>query len=305
MSRRLALAATLVCLPLLAAPSALSSTATSTAGAFPVTVTAANGAVTVAKRPARIISLSPTATESLFAIGAGPQVIAVDDQSDFPRSVPRTTLSGFTPNVEAIAAYRPDLVVIAYDPKGLSGALRTLGITVLHHNAASTLKGAYQQIRQLGKVTGRGAQADALVGRMQKRIATIVDRSKRVGPKSLFVELDPTLYSVTSSTFIGRVAGLFGLRNIADAAGNGSGGYPQLSAEYVISANPDVILLADTRCCGQSPKTVAARPGWSGIEAVRTGSVIRLDDSIASRWGPRLVDLVRALGSALTRLGGR
>lgn len=305
MSRRLALAAILVCLPLLAAPSALSSTATSTAGAFPVTVTAANGAVTVAKRPARIISLSPTATESLFAIGAGPQVIAVDDQSDFPKSVPRTTLSGFTPNVEAIAAYRPDLVVIAYDPKGLSGALRTLGITVLHHNAASTLKGAYQQIRQLGKVTGRGAQADALVGRMQKRIATIVERSKRVGPKSLFVELDPTLYSVTSSTFIGRVAGLFGLRNIADAAGGGSGGYPQLSAEYVISADPDVILLADTKCCGQTPKTVAARPGWSGIEAVRSGSVIRLDDSIASRWGPRLVDLVRALGSALARLGGR
>lgn len=305
MSRPFALAAILVCLPLLAAPSALSSTATSTAGAFPVTVTAANGAVTVAKRPARIISLSPTATETLFAIGAGPQVIAVDDQSDFPKSVPRTTLSGFTPNVEAIAAYRPDLVVIAYDPKGLSGALRTLGITVLHHNAASTLKGAYQQIRQLGKVTGRGAQADALVGRMQTRIATIVQRSKRVGPKSLFVELDPTLYSVTSSTFIGRVAGLFGLRNIADAAGDGSGGYPQLSAEYVISANPDVILLADTKCCGQSPKTVAARPGWSGIEAVRTGSVIRLDDSIASRWGPRLVDLVRALGSALTRLGGR
>ncbi len=305
MSRRLALAAILVCLPLLAAPSALSSTTTSTAGAFPVTVTAANGAVTVAKRPARIISLSPTATETLFAIGAGPQVIAVDDQSDFPKSAPRTTLSGFTPNVEAIASYRPDLVVIAYDPKGLSGALRTLGITVLHHNAASTIKGAYQQIRQLGKVTGRGAQADALVGRMQKRIATIVDRSKRVGPKSLFVELDPTLYSVTSSTFIGRVAGLFGLKNIADAAGEGSGGYPQLSAEYVISANPDVILLADTKCCGQSPKTIAARPGWSGVEAVRTGSVIRLDDSIASRWGPRLVDLVRALGSALTRLGGR
>jgi iron complex transport system substrate-binding protein len=305
MSRRLALAAIFVCLPLLAAPSALSSTSASTAGAFPVTVTAANGAVTVAKRPTRIVSLSPTATETLFAIGAGPQVIAVDDQSDFPKSAPRTTLSGFTPNVEAIAAFRPDLVVISYDPKGLSGALRTLGITVLHHNAASTLKGAYQQIRQLGKVTGRGPQADALVGRMQTRIAKIVDRSKQVGPKSLFVELDPTLYSVTSSTFIGRVAALFGLRNIADAAGAGSGGYPQLSAEYVISANPDVILLADTKCCGQSPKTIAARPGWSGIEAVRTGSVIRLDDSIASRWGPRLVDLVRALGTALTRLGGR
>jgi iron complex transport system substrate-binding protein len=305
MSFRLALAAILVCVPLVAAPAALSSGAASSAGAFPVTVTAANGKVTVSKRPTRIVSLSPTATETLFAIGAGSQVVAVDDQSDFPRSAPRTALSGFTPNVEAIAAYRPDLVVISYDPKGLSSALRTLGITVLHHNAAATLKGAYQQIRQLGKVTGRSLQADALVKRMQKRIAATVERTKRVGQKSLFVELDPTLYSVTSSTFIGRVAGLFGLRNIADAAGGGSGGYPQLSAEYVIAANPDVILLADTTCCGQSAKTVAARPGWSGIEAVRTGSVIRLDDSIASRWGPRLVDLVRALGAALTRLGGR
>ncbi|MGL6280030.1 MAG: ABC transporter substrate-binding protein [Gaiella sp.] len=305
MSRPLALAAILVCLPLLVAPSALGSAAASAPGAFPVTVRAANGAVTVAKRPVRIVSLSPTATETLFAIGAGRQVVAVDDQSDYPKTAPRTSLSGFTPNVEAIAAYRPDLVVISYDPKGLSSALRTLGITVLHHNAAATLKGAYQQIRQLGAVTGRGAQADRLVSRMQARIARTVERAKRAGPRSLFVELDPTLYSATSSTFIGRVASLFGLRNIADAAEAGSGGYPQLSAEYVIAANPDVILLADTRCCGQSAKTVAARPGWSGIEAVRTGSVIRLDDSIASRWGPRLVDLVRALGTALARLGGR
>ena len=73
--------------------------------------------------PRRIVSLSPTATETLFAIGAGKQVVAVDDQSDYPRSAPRTSLSGFTPNVEAVVAYRPDLVVISYSPKDFAGAL--------------------------------------------------------------------------------------------------------------------------------------------------------------------------------------
>ena len=119
--------------------------------------------MTVSKRPSRIVSLSPTATETLFAIGAGGQVVAVDDQSDYPRTAPRTTLSGYTPNVEAIAGYRPDLVVISFDPKGLSEALGRLGIPVVFHNAAATLPGAYQQIRQLGKVTGHATESNRLV----------------------------------------------------------------------------------------------------------------------------------------------
>ena len=202
----------------MASATALSSPTASTA-AFPVTVTAANGKVTVPRRPARIVSLSPTATETLFAIGAGAQVVAVDDQSDYPRSAPRTALSGYTPNVEAIAAYRPDLVVISYDPKGLSEALGQAGIPVLHQNAAATLPGAYQQMRQLGKVSGRGAEADRLIERTKAQIARIVARAKGPGQKaSVFIELDPTLYSATSKTFIGRVAALFGLRNIADPA---------------------------------------------------------------------------------------
>ena len=100
---------------------------------FPVTVIASNGKVTVKARPSRIVSLSPTATETLFAIGAGPQVVAVDDQSDYPKAAPQTSLSGFTPNVEAIAAYKPDLVVIAYDPKGLVRRARA----ARHHRPAS------------------------------------------------------------------------------------------------------------------------------------------------------------------------
>jgi iron complex transport system substrate-binding protein len=302
MARRLVLAAisTLVVLALVSA--GLAASERTSADAFPVTITAGNGKVTIDKRPQRIVSLSPTATETLFAIGAGGQVVAVDDQSDFPKSAPRTSLSGYTPNVEAIVAYRPDLVVAAFDPKDLVAALTRLGVPVILHKPAGTLPGAYQQIRQLGRVTGHGEAAGALTRRMRDRIDRIV--AARRGPATgatVYHELDPSLYSATSDTFVGRVYALFGLRNIADKAPGGSD-YPQLSPEYVISANPQLIVLADSVCCGQTAKTVAARPGWSNIAAVRSGSVVRLDDSIASRWGPRLVNLVRAVGTALERL---
>jgi cobalamin transport system substrate-binding protein len=270
--------------------------------AFPVTVVAANGPVTVRRRPRRIVSLSPTATESLFAVGAGAQVVAVDNQSDYPKAAPRTSLSGFTPNVEAIAAYRPDLVVIAYDPKGLSSALGKLGITVLHQDGPRTFAGAYQQIRQLGLVTGHASAATKLVAGMKQRIAAIVKKARSGRRLSVYHELTPDLYSATSSTFVGKVYAALGLRNIADAADHGGTGYPQLSAEYVVAESPDLIVLADTVCCGQKASTVAARPGWDRISAVRTGSIVRVDDSIASRWGPRLVDFFRALSSALIRL---
>jgi iron complex transport system substrate-binding protein len=301
-SRRLALAVASLVLALVPASSAVSATSGKTATAFPVTITAANGKVTVPKRPVRIVSLSPTATESLYAIGAGRQVIAVDDQSDYPKGTPKTALSGFTPNVEAIAGYRPDLVIVAYDPKDLAAALTKLGIPVLFHKPASTIPGAYQQIRQLGAATGHGPQAASLVARMKAQIARIVAKRKRAGSgASVYHELDPSFFSATSQTFVGRVYALFGLRNIADAAPGGSD-YPQLSPEYIVSSSPDLIVLADSVCCGQNADTVAGRPGWSGIKAVRNRSILRIDDSIASRWGPRLVNFVRAVGSALGRL---
>jgi iron complex transport system substrate-binding protein len=300
MARRLALAATLAALAVALVPSA---SATGAAAApFPVTITAANGKVTLAKRPARIVSLSATATETLFAIGAGRQVVAVDDQSDFPKTAPRTALSGYTPNVEAIAGYRPDLVVVAYDPKDLVTALERLGIPVIFHKPSATLGGAYQQMRQLGRVTGHGPKAAALVARMKGQIGRIVAKRKRsAAGLSVYHELDPMLFSATSNTFVGRVYGLFGLKNIADAAPGGTE-YPQLSAEYVVAADPDLVVLADSVCCGQNASTLAARPGWAAVKAVRNRSVVRIDDSIASRWGPRLVNFVRAIGLALGRL---
>jgi iron complex transport system substrate-binding protein len=271
--------------------------------AFPVTIVTPAGKVTVPKKPRRIVSLSPTATESLFAIGAGPQVIAVDDMSDYPANAPRTKLSGFTPNVEAIAAYRPDLVVIAYDTKGLAESLRRLRITVVHHDGARTLPEAYRQIRQLGLVTGNVEEANGLAKRMRARIDRVVRTSRgRARGLSVFHELSPDLYTVTSRTFVGRVYAALGLENIADEADSAGTGYPQLSAEYVVAASPDVIVLADSVCCGQRPSTVASRPGWDRVSAVRTGSIVRIDDSIASRWGPRLVNFFRAMSSALARL---
>ena len=272
---------------------------------FPVTITTPAGKVTVARSPRRIVSLSATATETLFAIGAGAQVVAVDEQSDFPKTAPKTALSGFTPNVESIAAYRPDLVVISYDPKGLSDALRTLGIVVVHHDGAKTLRGAYQQIRQLGMITGRTEASVSLVARMKRQIARVVATTKRRGEGlSVYHELTPDFYSATSSTFVGRVYAMFGLRNVADAADSAGFGYPQLSAEYLIAASPDVIVLADSVCCGQTPSSVASRPGWSRIAGVRSGSIVVVDDSIASRWGPRLVNFFRAVSTAITRLQG-
>ena len=249
--------------------------------------------------PHRIVSLSPTATESLFAIGAGKQVVAVDNQSDYPKRAPRTSLSGYTPNVEAIANYHPDLVVIEFDPGDTASGLRALGIRVLNQSTAKDLAGAYAQIRRLGVVTGHRKTANALVKRMKKQIA----RAVASAPKrrlTIYHELTPDFYSATSSTFIGRIYKLFGLRNIADAAEDAAGaGFPKLSAEYILSANPQVIVLADTRCCGQNAAAVKARPGWSTISAVRTGAIASVDDSIASRWGPRIVQFVRAVAKTL------
>ncbi len=271
--------------------------------AFPVTITTAAGKVTIQKRPARIVSLSPTATESLYAIGAGPQVVAVDDQSDYPKSAPKTALSGFTPNVEAIAAYRPDLVVASYDPKGLVSALGRLGIPVVLHGTASNFKGAYQQIRQLGMVTGREASAARVIAGMKAKIGKIVRTSRsRADGLSVYHEVSPDFYSASTRSFVGKVYAALGLENIADAADSAGTGFPQLSAEYIVSSGPDLIVLADTVCCGQKPSTVASRPGWDRISAVRTGSIVRIDDSLASRWGPRLVSFFRAMSSALARL---
>jgi iron complex transport system substrate-binding protein len=256
-----------------------------------------------APAPHRIVSLSPPATESLFAIGAGDQVVAVDDQSNYPADAPHTKLSSYQPNVEAIAEYNPDLVVMSFDPGDVVDGLKKLHIRVLMQPAPTDLDGAYAQIEELGDVTGHAAQAQNVVEDMRSRIAAVAEGKPGAG-LTVYHEISPDFYSATSKTFIGSVYTLLGARNIADAAGGKAPDYPQLSAEYVVDADPDVIVLSDTKCCKQSLKTVRSRPGWDDLSAVQNGNVVPVDDDIASRWGPRIVDFVEVVAQAFERTSG-
>lgn len=246
--------------------------------------------------PHRIVSLSPTATETLFAIGAGEQVVAADKYSNYPATAPKTALDALQPNAEAIARYSPDLVVVSDDTDNLKAQLSKLKISVLIEPAARTLTDAYGEITALGVKTGHRAQAKTLVASMRRQITGLIRRvPHRSRPLTYFHELDDTLYTVTSKTFIGQLYSLVGLRNIADAAGKGGNQYPQLSAEFLVKSNPDLVFLADTKCCAQSRRTFGARPGFGELGAVLHGRVIPLDDDVASRWGPRIVDLLRRI----------
>jgi iron complex transport system substrate-binding protein len=280
------------------------SSATSPPPKFPLKLKAADGVVTIMKRPARIVSLSATATEDLYAVGTGKQVVAVDSYSNYPRQAPRTHLSGFTPNIEAIAKYRPDLVLIDTDANHIVRELGKVGIPVLVEPPAANLNDVYAEITQIAKVTGHAQTASRVNANIRRQVAAIVRSVPRpTTPLTVYHELDQHFYSATSRTFIGQMYKLLGLVNIADKA-KGSGTYPQLSAEYIIASNPDLIVLADTVCCGQTRATVAARPGWSGISAVKSGEVVPVNDSIASEWGPRIVLFLKAVASAVKTLEG-
>ncbi len=266
----------------------------STGASYPVTV----GSVTLDKQPQKIVSLAPSLTEMLFAIDAGKQVVAADEFSTYPAGAPKTDLSGYKPNVEAIAKYSPDLVVVSNDSEHIVDQLKALAIPTYVAPAANTLDDTYKEITELGALTGHAADAAALNQTMKQDLDKLVrDLPKRSKPLTYYYELDDTYYSVTSKSFIGVLFAAAGLVNIADV-GNADNSYPQLSAETILKANPDLIFLADTKCCGQSAATVAARPGWSGLTAVKNNGVVPLDDDIASRWGPRVVDLQRAIVDA-------
>lgn len=275
---------------------------TSPTTTYPLTVGTAAGDVTVPARPTAIVSLAPTATEMLFAIGAGPQVAAVDDQSSFPADAPRTGLSGFTPNAEAILATKPDLVVISNDLDNIFASLSAANVPVLLLPAAATIDDTYAQIALLGNVTDRQGDATALVDSMRQRITAAIASVTLSQPMSVYHELDNTGYSATSGTFIGGVYQAFGLTNIADAAPGADTGYPQLSSEYVVSANPSLVFLADTKCCAVTAASFAARPGFEALAAVTGNGVVSLDDDIASRWGPRTADLYEAVAAAINGL---
>lgn len=268
---------------------------------FPVTVMDDLGPVTIEERPEAIVSLSAVATEMLFEIGAGPQVVAVDDQSNFPEEAPMTDLSGFTPNLEAILSYEPDLVVITFDPGELVSGLEAAGVPVILFGAAATIDDVYIQIEALGEATGNLERAQAANRSIQTELDEIVTTSGDSGEGlTYYHEIDAMLFTVTSSTFFGEIYGLFGLVNMADPADEdgSAGGYPQLSSEFIVSADPNLIFLADV-LYGENAQTVSERPGWGAMSAVQNGNIVELDSNVASRWGPRIVDLAESIAGGL------
>lgn len=250
----------------------------------------------VVERPQRIVSLSPSATETLFAIGAGEQVIAVDAFSNYPEGAPVTDLSGWDPNVEAILAFEPDLVVIANDANDLVAAMEAAGVDVHISAAPADIEAGYGAAADLGIAVGRVDETAAMVATMREEVAVAFASAPDASAR-IYHELDETFYSASSFGFIGAIYAEMGATNIADEADADGFGFPQLSEEYIVEADPQLIVITDQ--VTYTADDVAARPGWDQISAVQDGRVIVVNADIASRWGPRLPQFISVVAETL------
>ena len=269
---------------------------TASSADYPVTIDAANGEVTLDQQPERIVSLSPSATEILFAIGAGDQVVAADEYSTYPPQAPATKLSAYDPNIEAIAGYAPDLVVIANDTNGIVGALAKLNIPTIVNPAPVTIDAGYDGVAALGLATGHVDETAKVVAQMRAAIDKALEAAPQEGLR-VYHELDEKLYAASSNSFIGSVYDSLGATNIADRADKQKSGYPQLTEEAIIAADPELIVITDQ--VSYTADDVASRPGWENVSAVKNGNIVTVDADISSRWGPRLAQLVESIADAM------
>ncbi|NNF53686.1 MAG: ABC transporter substrate-binding protein [Acidimicrobiales bacterium] len=266
---------------------------------FPISLDTLNGTVTIVDRPQRILSLSATATEILFAVGAGAQVIAVDSFSNYPAEAPITDLSAFEPNFEAISTYEPDLVITSFDPENaLTEAFSLLDVPVLIQGGALSLEDTYRQIAEIGLATGNVDEAAAVVGQIRQRVDAALARTTGTDSLRIYHELDDTYFSVSSASFLGDIYNQLGFENIADPADPDGFGYPQLTPESIVEADPQLIIITDQ--VGYTAQDVAARPGWDAISAVSNGAIEQVDADIASRWGPRIAEYVEQMADIAT-----
>ncbi len=266
-------------------------------GDYPVTIESAGGTWTLEEAPQKIVSLSPAATEILFAVGAGDQVIAVDSYSYYPDNTPVTDLSGWDPNVEAVLAFEPDLVVISNDANDLVASLTALDIPVLVSPAPANIEGGYEAMAELGLVTGHVDETAAAVATMRSEIEAAMAASPAVEVR-IYHELDDTFFSASSFGFIGAVYAEMGATNIADEADADGYGFPQLTEEYIVEADPELIIITDQ--VAYTIEDVLARPGWGDIAAIKNGNVVVVNADIASRWGPRLPQFIALVAEALS-----
>jgi iron complex transport system substrate-binding protein len=260
-------------------------------------------AVTLSGPAQKIVSMAPSNTEILFAIGAGPQVVGCDEFSDYPAEAKSLQSIGGSMgqySYEQVAALKPDLVLAGEinTPEQVK-ALEDLGVTVYYLSNPKSLEDLYTNLELVAQLTGRETEAAALVESLKARVKAV---DEKVAPLSyapvVFYEIDASTpdkpYTAGPGTFIDLLiarAGGINLPGLTDA-------YPQVSLEQIVLADPAVILLGDA-LYGTTPEIVAARPGWSEIAAVKENRVLPFDDNLVSRPGPRLVDGLEALAQAI------
>lgn len=250
--------------------------------------------VSLSAEPMRIISMIPSHTETLCALNACDKLIAVDDFSNYPAEVNELEKLGsaFSPNLEAIVALEPDLVLVE-EYSGIANALRDLGITV-YVGTAQTYEQVFDEISTLGTLINREAEAALLNGQIQGAVVALEELVANTAPKTVYFELDATPYSVGPASFIGELIAKAGGQNIVTAD---MGDFPQLDPEFVVAADPAVIILADAPF-GETIETLAARAGWDSLTALKTGSVFELSQEqvdITNRPGPRIAEAVELL----------
>ncbi len=272
--------------------------------ASPIVMTDGLGrTVTLAGPAQRVISLAPSNTEILYAVGAGGQVVGRDNFSNYPpEALELPGLGDFMGfSIEQIVALNPDLVLLAeIHPPELVKSLEDAGLTVFYLKNPLTMEEMYPMLITVGELTGHKAEAEALVSRLSIRVAAVQQKLAGVEQRpTVFYEIDGTdpskPWTTGSGTFIDTLLEMAGAENIGRVMDSQ---YGQLSIEALLEADPDFILLGDANF-GVTPEQVAARPGWSELTAVKEGRVLPFNDDLASRPGPRLVDGLEELARLL------
>jgi iron complex transport system substrate-binding protein len=272
--------------------------ATVAASAFPLTIKDDSGReVTIPKAPQRIISLSSSNTEILFALGLENRIVGVDEYSNYPPAAKsKPTVGGFAnPDLEKIVALEPDLIlgtsihVKVTLPELDRHGLRT--VIIDPKNVGGVLDG----IRLVAKITGQQREADAVIAGMQTRIDSVQAAVKGTTPVRVFYEISPQLHTAGPGTFVNDVLQMAVGANVAASAGDA---WPQMNQESLLLADPEVILIAD-QPADVTPDMVAARPGWSQVSAVKNKRILVVNDDLTSRPGPRVADGVEFVAKAL------
>ncbi len=285
--------------PATAVPSA---TAVSTATSITFT-DGLNRTVTLGGPAQRVVSLAPSNTEILFAIGAGAQVVGRDETSDYPAAaLSLPTIGGYSGfNLEAIVALHPDLVLAGgINTPELVASLEQLGLTVYFLPNPTTLEEMYTNLETVARLTGHESETAALVESLKTRVAAV---DAKILPLSnaptVYYELDATdptkPYTAGPGSFVDLLIARAGGKNVGAKL---QGQWVQISLEQLVVSNPAIIILGDA-AYGETPEKVAARPGWGTLTAIQTGQVFPFDDNLVSRPGPRLVDGLEALAKLL------